>query len=120
MSDPQVEHLDGGRVRLTIEVGPGEVEHAVAHAAHDLAERVKIPGFRAGKVPPAVLASRIGKERIYTEAVESHLSSWFWSAARVSRVRPSDLPEFSYELPDSDDEAWVFRAEFSVQGPADP
>jgi trigger factor len=118
--DARLEQLDDRRVRLTVPVPAGEVRHAVSHAAHDLAERVKVPGFRAGKVPPEVLVSRIGKERLYSEAVESHISSWFWSAARVSRLRPSQNPAFSYELPATDDQDWVFTAEFPVQGPVDP
>ena len=81
--ETQVEQLDGDRVRLTIEVPAEDVQHAVAHATSDLAASVKVPGFRNGKVPPAVLVQRIGKERLYSEAVESHIGSWFWSAASV-------------------------------------
>src|ERR1700722_17295454 len=97
--DAQIEQLEGQRVRLTVDVPAGEVKHAVAHAAQDLAERVKVPGFRAGKVPAEVLLSRVGKERLYSEAVESHISNWFWSAARGTRVRPAENPNFAYELP---------------------
>jgi trigger factor len=118
--DAQVEQLDGYRVRLTVDVPAGEVKHAVAHAAQDLAERVKVPGFRAGKVPAEVLVSRVGKERLFSEAVESHISSWFWSAARGSRVRPAETPNFAYELPTSDENDWIFTAEFPVQAPAEP
>jgi trigger factor len=118
--DAQVEQLDGQRVRLTVEVPADEVKHAVAHAVHDLGDRVKVPGFRAGKVPPQVLMARIGTERLYGEAVDSHIGSWFWSAARLTRVRPSDRPDFSYELPTSDEQDWAFTAEFPVQGPVEP
>jgi trigger factor len=118
--DAQVEQLDDQRVRLTVAVPAGEVAHALAHATHDLAERVKIPGFRAGKVPEQVLLSRLGKERVYSEAVESHISDWFWRAARSSRVRPAQSPAFSYELPTSDESDWAFAAEFPVQGPVAP
>lgn len=120
--ETQIEQLDGGRVRLTVEVPSHDVQHAVEHATHDLSERVKIPGFRPGKVPPKVLASRIGKDRIYAEAVESHLSSWFWSAARRTRVRPTESPDFEYDLPTTDEDDWKFTAEFPVQAipvPAD-
>jgi trigger factor len=116
----QVEQLGGERVRITVDVPAGEVSHAVAHAAEDLAQRVKIPGFRAGKVPAQVLVQRLGKQRLYSEAVESHISSWFWNAARVSRLRPAEVPDFSYELPTSEQEDWVFTAEFPVQGPVEP
>jgi FKBP-type peptidyl-prolyl cis-trans isomerase (trigger factor) len=33
----QVEELGGNRVRLTVDVSPHELEHAVEHAATDLA-----------------------------------------------------------------------------------
>jgi trigger factor len=118
--DAQVEELDGERVRLTVEVPAREVAHAVAHAVHDLGDRVKIPGFRAGKVPPQVLKARIGMERLYGEAVDSHIGSWFWSAARRTRVRPSERPDFTYELPTSEEQDWAFTAEFPVQGPVEP
>ena len=77
----QVEELGENRVRLTVDVSPHELEHAVEHAANDLAESVKIPGFRKGKVPTPVLLSNVGKDRIWAEAVESHIGGWFWSAA---------------------------------------
>jgi trigger factor len=118
--EAQVEQLDGDRVRLTVEVPADDVHHAVAHATHDLAERVRVPGFRQGKVPTPVLLSRVGKERLYSEAVESHIGSWFWSAARRSRVRPVEQPEYSYELPTNDDESWKFTAEFAVQTHPEP
>jgi trigger factor len=118
--EAQLEQLEGDRARLTVEVPAGEVQHAVEHAKHDLADRVKVPGFRAGHVPPEVLLSRIGKQRIYSEAVESHISSWFWSAARTNRLRPTQQPDYTYELPDTDDQAWKFTAEFPVQAAVEP
>ena len=72
------------------------------------------------KVPQEVLVQRIGKQRLYSEAVESHISSWFWNAARTNGVRPTQLPEFDYELPTADNEGWKFKAEFPVQGPVEP
>jgi len=118
--ETQVEQLDGDRVRLTVEVPAHDVHHAVTHATHDLAERVRIPGFRQGKVPMPVLVSKIGKQRLYTEAIDSHIGSWFWSAASRSRVRPTEQPAFEYELPQSDDQDWSFTAEVKVQAKPEP
>src|ERR1051325_3405208 len=86
--ETQVEELPENRVRLTVEVPRDAVRHAVDHAASDLAGSVKIPGFRKGKVPLPVLVARVGKERLYSEAVESHIGGWFRNAALTSRVRP--------------------------------
>src|ERR671927_197978 len=113
--ETQVEELADNRVRLQVEVGPGDVRHAVEHAASDLAESMKIPGFRKGRVPMPVLVARVGRERLYTEAVESHIGSWFWSAAARSRIRPVEQPSYDYELPGSDSDDWRFTATVAVQ-----
>ena len=118
--EAQLERLEGDRVRLTVEVPASEMHHAVEHATSDLADRVKVPGFRAGKVPREVLLSRIGRQRLYSEAVESHISSWFWTAARSNRLRPREQPDYAYELPADEEETWQFTAEFPNQGAAEP
>jgi trigger factor len=116
----QVEELGGDRVRLTVEVPSADMKHAVEHAASDLAGSLKIPGFRKGKVPMPVLLSRVGKERLLSEAVDSHIGGWFWNAAADSRIRPTTQPQYDYELPRSSDDAFAFTAEVGVQPKAEP
>jgi trigger factor len=111
----QVEELAENRVRLTVQVPSHDVHHAVEHAADDLAQSVKVPGFRKGKVPRQVLLQRVGRERLMSEAVESHIGGWFWNAAARNRVRPVAQPEYDFELPDSDDADWEFTATVAVQ-----
>jgi trigger factor len=116
----QVEELGGDRVRLKVEVPSADVKHAVEHAASDLAGSLKIPGFRKGKVPMPVLLSRVGKERLLSEAVDSHIGGWFWNAAADSRIRPVTQPQYDYELPSSSEDAFAFTAEVAVQPKAAP
>jgi trigger factor len=111
----QVEELPENRVRLTVQVPSHDVHHAVEHAATDLAASVKIPGFRKGKVPRQVLLQRVGKDRLMAEAIDSHITGWFWNAAARSRVRPVEQPEYDFELPARDDEDWKFTATVAVQ-----
>ena len=118
--EAQVEELADNRVRLTVDVPRAHVQHAVEHAASDLAESTKIPGFRQGKVPMPVLLARVGKERLHSEAVESHIGSWFMSAAARSRIRPVEQPQYEYELPEGADEDWRFTATVSVQPKPEP
>jgi trigger factor len=92
-----------------------DVKHAVEHAASDLAETTKIPGFRKGKVPREVLMARLGKDRVYREGIESHIGGWFMNAAADSRIRPVAQPELTYDLPTNDDETFNFTAEVPVQ-----
>src|SRR5918911_1717832 len=113
--ETQVEELADNRVRLQVEVGSDDVRHAVEHAASDLAESMKIPGFRKGRVPMPVLLARVGRERLYAEAVESHIGGWFHAAAARSRIRPVEQPEFGYDPPSSADESFRFTATVAVQ-----
>jgi len=110
----QLEELPDNKVRLTVDVPQEDVHHAVEHAASDLAESVKVPGFRKGRVPMPVLVSRIGKERIYNEAIQSHIAGWYGDAVARTGIRPAEQPQIDYELPDSDDEGWQFTATVSV------
>ncbi len=111
----RVEELPENKVRLTVDVPSHDVQHAVEHAASDLAASAKIPGFRRGKVPMQVLLSRIGRERLYSEAVESHIEGWYRNAVAGTRIRPITRPEYEYDLPESADRDFSFTATVDVQ-----
>jgi trigger factor len=115
-----VEQLAEDKVKLTVDVPAHDVHHAVEHAANDLAASVRIPGFRRGKVPMPILLQRVGKERVYSEAVESHIGGWFLSAATRARVNPIAQPAYDYELPASESEDWRFSATVEVQPKPEP
>jgi trigger factor len=116
----QVEELPDNKVRLTVEVPQEDLRHAVEHATHDLADSIKVPGFRKGKVPQEVLLARIGRERIFSEAVESHIGGWFVNAASSTSIRPVSAPEYDYELPTSEDDDFSFTATVAVQPKPEP
>ncbi len=99
----RVEQLPESKVRLDVEVPEHSVQHAFEHAAADMSESMRIPGFRKGKkVPMPVLVARIGKEALAAEAVRSHIDGWFWDAAAISGVRPVGAPEVEWDdLPES-------------------
>jgi trigger factor len=111
----RVEELPENKVRLSVDVPAHDVQHAVEHAASDLSATVKIPGFRKGKVPMPVLISRIGKERLYSEAVESHIEGWYRNALVGTRIRPVARPQYDYDLPEASDQDFSFTATVDVQ-----
>ena len=89
----KVEELPESRVRLEVEVPEADVQHALEHAASDLAGSMRVPGFRKGKVPPRVVAARVGREALWDEAVRSHIDTWFWNAAERSGIQPAAKPD---------------------------
>jgi trigger factor len=111
----KVEELPESRVRLEVEVPKEDVEHALEHAASDLAESLRIPGFRKGKAPVRVVAARVGREALWEEAVRSHLDGWFWNAAATSGVRPVASPEVDVgDGPPEEGEGFRFTATVAV------
>jgi trigger factor len=110
-----VERLPEDKVRLSVEVPQHDLEHAVDHAASDLAQSAKIPGFRKGRVPMPVLIARVGKERLMGEAISSHIGGWFRSAATSARIHPVAQPDYEYDLPESSEESFTFTATVAVQ-----
>jgi trigger factor len=110
----KVEELPESRVRLDVEVPEADLKHAFEHAASDLAESLRLPGFRKGKAPLPVVIARVGKEAIWQEALRSHLDAWFWSAAADSGITPVATPEVEFEgLPD-DNGSFSFSATVAV------
>ena len=92
--EAQLEQLDGDRVRLTVEVPADEVHHAVEHATHDLAERVKVPGFRRGQGAAAGARLSGSASSASTPRRSSRTSAAGSGAPRArNRVRPTEQPD---------------------------
>ena len=69
--------LGDSRVRVDAEVAPNAVEREVERAAQRLGGELKIPGFRRGRVPAAVVVQRVGREAVLDEAVRGALPGWY-------------------------------------------
>ena len=62
--------IDDYNIELTVTEDVAEFSKAIKRAIKVLGDRVTIPGFRKGKVPPAVLEAHVGKDNIINEASE--------------------------------------------------
>lgn len=88
--------LGDSRVRVEVEVEPAAIEQAVDRAASSLGRELKVPGFRKGKVPPAVVVRRIGREAVLDEAVRQSLPDWYEEA--IGEVGVATVGEPSVDL----------------------
>jgi trigger factor len=106
--------LGDSRVRLQVEVPPGELEGRLAIKAQQLGRELKLPGFRRGKVPAPLVIQRIGREVVLEEAVRDTLSSWYSAAIETSGIVPVGDPQLDLgELPPQG-EALEFSIEIGV------
>ena len=66
-----VKKIDNYQSEVTVEYEVAELEKSKKRACKQLSERVNIPGFRKGKVPPIqILENHLGKGAVLDEAAE--------------------------------------------------
>jgi trigger factor len=95
-----VAELPESRVRVDVQVAPGEIEARVQRKAGQLGRELKLPGFRKGKVPAPLVLQRLGREAVLDEAVRDGLGSWYAEAIRDSGIVPVGDPKIDLgELP---------------------
>lgn len=92
-----VESLEDNKVRIRVEVDAHDVDHAFEHALRDLAKDVRVPGFRKGKAPVAVIRQRLGEEAIADEALRTHINGWWTRACAATGVEGIDRPEIDFD-----------------------
>lgn len=84
----------GSTAVLEIEVPEDRVAKAVAQGVARVSQRARIPGFRPGKAPRAVVERYVGREAVYEEALERLLPEAYREAVQQSGIRPISRPRF--------------------------
>jgi trigger factor len=111
----RVTELPDSRVRVDAEVPAEEVQRRVEQTARALGRRLKIPGFRRGKVPPPVVVRRVGREAVLDEALRGSLGSWYADAIGAAGIVPVGDPQLDLgELP-GEGEPLTFSIEIGVR-----
>lgn len=106
--------LPDSRVRLQVEVPPGELEGGLERKAQQLGRKLKLPGFRPGKVPVSLIIQRIGREAVLEETVRDELSSWYSDAIEIAGIVPVGDPQLDLgDLPEQG-QALEFSIEIGV------
>jgi trigger factor len=88
-----VEKLSPTRVKLAISATPEDLKPHIDHAYGHIAEQVNIPGFRKGKVPPAIIDQRVGREAVLEHAVNDGMDGFYQAAVKETDIRPLGRPE---------------------------
>jgi trigger factor len=109
-----VEQLSPTRVRINVEVPFTELEPDFDRAYKQLAQQVRLPGFRPGKAPAKLLEARIGRGAVLEQVVNDALPSRYSEAVTSSDVQPIGQPEIEITKIE-DGEELVFTAEVDVR-----
>ena len=92
----RVEDLSPVKKRLFVEIEPEELEKRMNKAYSELKKRVKIKGFRPGKVPIKILEARFG-DVIKEEVIEDIIKNTLPEAIKEIDTLPLSIPSFEYD-----------------------
>lgn len=80
-------------VKLTIKVDPSELETAKAQTLKRLAPKVKVAGFRAGKVPADLVEKNLDPNYLQTEVIDTVINNVYSEALIKEDLRPVSQPQ---------------------------
>ena len=81
------------KVKLTVQVEEAELEPAIAAAWKEIAKEVRIPGFRPGKAPRALMEKQIGVGYARSEALRTAIPEFYSEAVIENDVDVIAQPE---------------------------
>jgi trigger factor len=109
-----VETLSPTRAKLTVEVPFEELKPSLDAAYKKIAQQINVPGFRKGKVPPAVIDRQVGRGAVLDEAINDVLPKKYVEALQENNLEPLAQPDIEVTKFD-DNEALEFTAEVDVK-----
>ncbi len=80
------------QLKVTVDVPEERVQAQMHRTARSLAKRVRIPGFRQGKVPYNVLVNRVGEQALRADAIEEMIEPVFMEALEEIGEQPYRQP----------------------------
>ena len=110
-----VERLSPTRVRINVEVPFDELKPDFDRAYKKIAQQVRVPGFRPGKVPARIIEARLGRGVVLEEVVNGAVPAKYSEAITAAEdVTPIGQPEIEVtEIADND--KLSFKAEVDVR-----
>ncbi len=110
-----VERLSPTRVRINVEVPFDELKADFDRAYKKIAQQVRVPGFRPGKVPARIIEARLGRGVVLEEVVNGAVPTKYTEAiTSAEELTPIGRPDIEVtEIADGDKLA--FTAEVDVR-----
>ena len=109
-----VEELSPTRVRLTVEVPFEELKPSLDRAYREVAQKLRVPGFRPGRVPPRVIDQRLGRGPVLEQAVNDAVPQLYGQALEEHDVYALGQPQLEITKLD-DGKELAFTAEVDVR-----
>ena len=112
------ENLNPCTVLWNIVCEPSEVREGFDKAFKQIAKKIKLPGFRPGHAPRAMLEGLVPKEELFDNAAEYIVRNSFKAALEEEKIEPDQSTRPTVELKLLDDKTEA--AEYTVKVPLPP
>ncbi len=86
-----IEDLSSTKKRLKIEISPEVIESEIKRILIDKQKKVKMPGFRPGKIPFSIIEKKFGKDA-EVEALDKLIVQFYLNAVKEANLRPVSQP----------------------------
>lgn len=86
-----IEDISSTKKRLNIEIPAEAIEGEIKNSLDYLRKKTKIPGFRPGKAPMAIIQKRFGKE-VEAEAMDKVIPRFYSEALKQADILPVSQP----------------------------
>ncbi|GAH29286.1 unnamed protein product, partial [marine sediment metagenome] len=80
-------------VKLKIEMDKLKVNSNLDKVYNDTSYKIKIPGFRKGRIPKNILNLHLGKEYFYEKTAEKLIPECYLEAVNKNNIQPINQPE---------------------------
>ena len=110
----KVEKLDGGMAKLTIEVPAEDFVKAIEKAYNKNKKKISVPGFRAGKVPRAMVEKMYGKGVFYEDAANELIPDAYEKAFKECEEEIVSAPKIAVEQAE-EGQPFIFTAEVALK-----
>src|SRR5919106_3093684 len=92
-----VETVEPHTVKLTIEVPAEEFGKDLDRTYRAIANQIKVPGFRKGKVPKQIIDTQIGRQAVLDEFLSSSVPAYFRKAVGDEDLAPITDPDIDVQ-----------------------
>lgn len=110
----EVEETTPTTRKLKINIPSSVIEEEITDAYNKLRARAKIPGFRVGKVPQAILEKKFGKD-IEAQVIEKIVPEFYSKAVKEAQILPITYPNIDGKLELKRNQPFSFTATVEIK-----
>ena len=113
MAKVEIKKQKENEVKLQIEVDKVKINSKLDKVYNDTSYKIKIPGFRKGRIPKNILNLHLGKDYFYDKTAEELIPECYLEAIKKIDIKPINQPEIKV-IQTEEDKPLIFEATVQI------